>query len=536
MHRALRIPELVAMICAHIFQYPESFDPMYLHGSLPSLYAFGRTCKLFLGPSLDIMWSRQYGLQHFIDCMPSGIWEEPLIPVHGFHLIRPITPSDWERPSIYTPRMRQFVVTTNDFRVLDILGLFLPGTYLFANLDTIRCLRHSILLPHIRLLLGPKIHTIVLDLGEGVSDLSVLPVLTQRYPTLRDVRVKINFIRTPTYRQLQSVSLFARGLTHIEYLTLDIVDAAAFRHLGQLATLKSLTTGLAVPAGQIMACDDTIGPFPALRTLRFTETTTEIAAAYIALTYGCSLTILEIDIRTPSTAAQTATLYTALATNCTPSALELLLVENSPTYFGPRDDAETYVVSTTTLRTLYCFANLTNLSLQSPVGFELDNAATMELAQAWPRLQFCGLKPDTGVQDHASGIPLVALRAFAQHCPDLIYLSLTLDATLVPTPLPIGTPHVRPIQQKLIHLDVGRSPASEPDAASVAGYLSGLFPRLRTVSFFISEIDTDDSDDEDEGDGNAKAWGQVRTLLPLMQGLRSEERAWTNQSGAGEDI
>ncbi|KAJ7134055.1 hypothetical protein C8R43DRAFT_1133068 [Mycena crocata] len=534
MHRALRIPELVAMICGHIFQYPLSFVPPHLHQDIPTLYAFARTCKLFSSPSLDILWSRQYGLQNFIKCMPSGVWEEPLDLTHGFHLVRPIVASDWERPSIYAPRLRQIVVTFNDFRLLDILGLFLPCEYLFANLDTIRCVRQKSLLPHIRLLLGPKIHTVMLDLVEAALDLSLLPVLSQRYPALRDVTFKINLgLRVPTDLQLQSISLFARRLTHIEALTLDSVDPAAFRYLGQLSTLKSLTTGLAQPQGQMTAAYDDFPRFPALRVLKFRETTTQIAASYIGLMSQCTLTTVDIEIKAPSTAEQSATLYSALTAICIPSAVHSFFIKNSVSYSRRMDDGDTYVVPSTALQTLSCFANLTTLALQSPMGFDLNDALIAELAQTWPRLQFCMLLADAGAQYRPWGITLVALRAFAQHCPDLGYLGLTFDATVIPPRLSTGSPHIRPIQEGLLHLDVTASPAS--DAASVAGYLSGLFPRLWNVAYRSSDNDSDDSDDEDEGHANAKIWAQVNTLLPLMQGLREEEKAWANQSSGPEE-
>ncbi len=38
-------------------------------------YALARTCRAFLEPALDVLWSRQCDLQFLVSCMPDGLWE-----------------------------------------------------------------------------------------------------------------------------------------------------------------------------------------------------------------------------------------------------------------------------------------------------------------------------------------------------------------------------------------------------------------------------------------------------------------------------
>lgn len=78
MHRSLRIPELVEMICDHLLEsYPKTSTVF------PSLNAFARTSKFFLGPALDSMWTKQYTVLNFCNCMPPDLWDETL-DGHGF--------------------------------------------------------------------------------------------------------------------------------------------------------------------------------------------------------------------------------------------------------------------------------------------------------------------------------------------------------------------------------------------------------------------------------------------------------------------
>ncbi|KAJ6568089.1 hypothetical protein DFH09DRAFT_918179 [Mycena vulgaris] len=70
MHRALRTPEVLVIICLQI--YPD-FDHEPSQDASRVLVRLARTCKLFSEPALDALWSFQSIIFHILDCMPRGV-------------------------------------------------------------------------------------------------------------------------------------------------------------------------------------------------------------------------------------------------------------------------------------------------------------------------------------------------------------------------------------------------------------------------------------------------------------------------------
>ncbi|KAJ7134059.1 hypothetical protein C8R43DRAFT_639985 [Mycena crocata] len=280
-----------------------------------------------------------------------------------------------------------------------------------------------------------------------------------------------------------------------------------------------------------MITNGNIPRFPLLRSLTLRDTTTDVATTYISLLLGCTVSSLDIDIKATSTADQTTTLYTALTTYCSHSELYSLEIENNSQYSRDADidfNVATYLVPITSLLMLRCFTNLATVCLQSPEGFELDDTTVESLARAWPRLTELILKADV-VAMHHSNMTLAGLRAFAQHCPKLEFLYITFNAVLVEAPLLGEHPHARPVQRKLDRLQVGRSPIHT--AGDVAAYLSGLFPVLEVVSPFGPVNNSDE-----EGEARWTIWRQVQDLLPVMHGLRAEEKAIASHRADAEGV
>ncbi|KAJ7104816.1 hypothetical protein C8R44DRAFT_886856 [Mycena epipterygia] len=168
--------------------------------------------------------------------------------------------------------------------------------------------------------------------------------------------------------------------------------------------------------------------------------------------------------------------------------------------------------------------------LQSPVGFDLDDVTIWEMARAWPQLQILTLTADSTSAHQASRMTLDGLRAFAQHCPQLGHLTITLTALVVPAFGGIGGAP-RPQQTRLVWLHVGGSPISTP--SQVAGFISGIFPALKNIMSANIKPDEDDEEDEDQDDDNdGERWSEVKRLLLAMQALREEERCWATAERA----
>ncbi|KAJ7108239.1 hypothetical protein C8R44DRAFT_885003 [Mycena epipterygia] len=523
MHRTLRIPELVEMICDHLLEFYPNTSTVF-----PSLNAFARTSKFFLDPALDCIWKKQYTLLNFVNCMPSDLWLKTR-DGEGLRLRRPIAPADWARPLMYASRIKHFVLTKEaegemlSRHIFEILAHCIPCEHLFPNLETIVWFpKDESIFPYIHLFLGPKLDGISLYLGDSISALSLLPTLSQKYPRLRVASIK-STLSDDDELQLRSITLFVAGLTRMHTLDLDVIDQPAFEHLGQLTTLRSLKIGLLHRPERIV--DALRLPFPALRILNFRHTPVDVASTYINMLVDCNLAMMTLDIPSRTTARRITELYTGLVENCTHTGLSLLTVQNSQffTWSTPEDDEIShYLIPPASVRSLCCFNNLVLLCLQSPVGFDLDDATAWEMARAWPKMRMLRLEADRHSAHHPSHMTLNGVRAFAQHCLDLAYLSLTFTAIDVP-PAEGASDGPRPRQTCLIALRVGTSPISSPP--QVAGFLSGIFPALENI-LVKDETDADNEEGDDEEDEDDGGWNEVQELLPVMQALREEERCW----------
>jgi hypothetical protein len=204
--------------------------------------------------------------------------------------------------------------------------------------------------------------------------------------------------------------------------------------------------------------------FSSLKFLDFRYTTVARAIAFIDLTMNCPLERLQIESindYTPVTAVEQ--LYSALAARCSHIALQTLKI---PAGYRPDDaDAALFSITGDVLRHLFCFKNMVTVSLGQPFGFNLHDGDIFDLTSSWPRLEFLVLK---GLKHAPSRVTLRALYAFAQHCPNLRFLAITLDATAI-AGLESDPSDERACQTKLEHIVLGFS--SITTAAPVAAFL-----------------------------------------------------------------
>ncbi|KAF7362124.1 hypothetical protein MVEN_00558300 [Mycena venus] len=505
MHRTFHIPELLHLIFAQVqspYQQNEDFNRRALNKNLgrQDFAALARTCKTFQGPALDFLWREQETLTNLLRCLPTHLWEEEFVDRPVFQRRRPkrilritdgpIQPADWDIPLAYALRIQRLRLRWWEFDdymdeefsaqdVFEKISSGLPRHHLCPNLTgLVFHFNQDSLFPHIRLFLGPKVVDATIQLPTNSSHTTSLHVLPIRYPQLKTLRVSTYSPQAePLYSDI--LSKIVLSLDRIEDLSLDKLDGVAIEHLSQLPGLKSLNVSELLDwntsplARSIM--DRQNPPFPTLRDLFLGDTTIELAIELLNLLPDCCLLNFHVGTAVSVTNLITRQLYAALASQLSHFALQSLHIELSEDREMPAPPEHllpNYVINGHVLAALFCFTNLTEVSLAPPVGFDIDDATAWDMARAWPKLIGLHLVAATDLH-HPSSLSLRGLRAFAKHCRELSSLTITFNAS---TPFNDSSEIMILPQTSLTSLDVGTSPITDP--SDVAQFMSGLFPTI----------------------------------------------------------
>ncbi|KAJ6555936.1 hypothetical protein B0H19DRAFT_1151588 [Mycena capillaripes] len=495
MHRSLRILEIVEVICSNL-------DPMAALVSLSSrkledrrtLCALARTCSLFNGPALDVLWRTQTKFGPFLRLMPDGLFA-PFRGPRGkriWHMLRPIMVNDWNRPLVYSPRVR--ILSLDDWveivEILPALSLCCPGGFLFPNLQTFNWHHPDKGLSLTRAFFPSTLKQITILCEASTTNISLLSTLATSCPGLTHVSIAFE---TPSDHVDTAMSLFVCTLKNLESLTIGRPNMAVAQHLAQLPGLTRLV----------------MGPI-----------NIESATNFLCSLAHAPLVTLEVTLATFVPLAATDALFHAVRTACAHNSLKTFFLHNSASTLPPVA-RESYIITGRSIENLVCFPNIRTVSIMAPVGYDLDDATVTKLAAAWPHLQNLWL--ETGSVGGQPQTTLQSLHAFARHCPELSWLSIEFDARSIP----LGKGASRVVQTKLAMLEVGSSLISA--ATPVARYLSSIFPDLEEI---ITARENKDNDDPDEIEGNGSAialhrlWKQVEEQIPEFVAAREEERTW----------
>ncbi|KAJ7459605.1 hypothetical protein B0H11DRAFT_1872722 [Mycena galericulata] len=521
MHRSLRIPEIAQLIVSHI-------DPSFVTGADAALASLARTSRIFHDHALDLLWRQQDTIGNLVKCMPDDLWEVQIINRRRtMCLRRPLADADWERPLHYSHRVRSLSIKpsynddcgfSNVYKAIQ--GSF-PGIYLLPNLQTIRWHDPARLVDfsHVHLFLGPRITSVRFGGLFPNEQQSLLPTLTDRFPSLTDVSIRPDF--PPNSESLTRISAFIRGLQNVKVLEASFLDLPALAHLGQLQSLETLnlseftTTSFTALNGRDL--------FPKLRSVSLNLGSGKIESATGFISTWATPPVRDLDVRILRcpTADAAERLYRALLVHCSHESLEILKVD---IMYSPPENAErdNYVLPGDALKPLLHFTNLVNVRIVAPSGYILDDTMVSEMAHAWPFVEELRLK----AREHKD-LPrgtLAALHTLAQHCSHLHTLEITIDARAVPE-----QPRELHARQQLLHpnlvtLDVAHSPISAP--FDVARYLSATFFNLAEI---LTAREDEDNDDEEELEehrveiGYHVAWKEVLTFLPGLNDIRAEE-------------
>ncbi|KAJ7937842.1 hypothetical protein B0H13DRAFT_1698631 [Mycena leptocephala] len=534
LHPCLKLPDIVGRVCFHL--HPTSdLDRSAVRKPMMDLAIVARTCVAFHSPALDYLW-RSATLINLLRCLPSDlvVVEELAVrsgrPQYTMRILRPIRVSDWERVLVYAHRVKRLFSDVDDLdlsAVFPCISLCVPEN-LLQNLRSLHWQHGDNDFHYIHFFLSSKITALSIHCT-SYSARSLLPILALKCPRLRKVflgpRLDSSASDVVVKHDVQAISTFVRGLRCIEKLSAPVLDQGALEHLRRLPTLRQLDIGGISPT----LSDSPTVDSDAFVSLEKLQLSAEIEATTRFLGWCNKVPLIRFGVLFPAfaTADETHCLFTALAVGLAHSSVTDLTLDSDSNHTDLSASSH-YPIRPESIRVLLCFVNLTAISILSPVGIDLDNDTVAEMARAWPGIESLELASYRSTTTRPR-ISLGCLLLFATYCRHMRRLVISFDGTVLPTPQ-LGAGNRSP-QHSLKHLDVEYSAISTP--ISVAGFLSGIFPRLEEIS---SRLDDEQNPKEvalraQEMEFHDR-WNEVQALLPHLAAIRADERNWL-QSNPG---
>ncbi|KAJ7610705.1 hypothetical protein DFH06DRAFT_171269 [Mycena polygramma] len=523
MHRCLGILEIIEAIC-------NSLDPTvtapsrYCREARGALASLARTSTALSDPALNMLWKTLNRLDPFFGTFPHDLFtpstEGPGDYERVWGLVRPILAGDLARPLQYALRVKILTIAWYEpervSEVLLSLSSCWPGGLLFPNLRTLQWAPgRGVNFAPLRIFCPPTLTWIHFACQGSNTTVSLLSTLAASCPGLKHVSLDFGSM---TMHVESATSAFICGLQHIDTLHMGAPTSEALRHIAQLPGLKSLElTGIPSPLW-----DSTLLPspmFPHLQRLVLGPLDIELAQDFISCFCPLPLVSLHFTLDRCVTAAETAGLFDIVRLTFLPAALRSFTFQSDVGRL-PTGAREAYRINARVVDKLSCFREITTVSIMSPVGFDLDDAAVDILAAAWPRLE--NLTLETRVLSPPIQLTFHALRSLALHCPRLNSLDMEFDATS--NPPSSSDEHV--VNESLENLNVGTSPIAKP--GRVARYVSRLFPNLSSIT---TVRDGEDNEDPEEVEQHGEAiswhrlWKQVAEHVPEYVLTRQEGQA-----------
>ncbi|KAK7036158.1 hypothetical protein R3P38DRAFT_2616831 [Favolaschia claudopus] len=521
MHRCLLIVEIVQNVC-------QSIDA---ESNSTSLATLARTCQIFHSLALDCLWASQNGLENVLTCMPPDLFESQAEdPFHD--LRRPIAPSDWERPLIYTRRIRTLNAAASQrhisSRVFAALHASLPCDVqtAFPKLKSLDWVEPDF--SGIRLLLTPKITDLFLCCEPDNARLSHLSLIPETCFALKNL--SIHFPASPEFSGSSYSQLICSLPSRIQLLWIHIPDLRCLQHISRLPALAgfagSLPTNL---SSQFLGTTAPPLTFNTLRTLHL-EKASSISTVTDFLRRASLPVLQSIRIEFDGGQREVAIekLHAALRDACNATTLAEIILNFSDSNAPGAADQHLYRIGMPALKPLLGFANLISMNITSHLDFDLDDDEMKELAIAFPRLLTLRLKGGPCCKYRTPRLSLRAWAILAEHCPSLQYLDVSVDATTVPA-LDRGAENGKRVITQLALRDLGtdRSPIASP-AINVARFINNIFPRLDSVTAYsdpLSRLDVEHIDIEVErAKDHEILWFEVEEQLNVLRAVREEER------------
>ncbi|KAJ7491675.1 hypothetical protein B0H11DRAFT_2007411 [Mycena galericulata] len=511
MHRCLQIPELVGLVCSHL-QVPHQGGIAFKVGHPKrrdresDLAVLARTSTVFSSHALRLLWN-SVALIDLLNCLPSDSFElrttgEGYFTKYIMQLLRPLQDSDLERILVYSPHVKHLF---SDPHFADLSPVF-PSVSpwlsenMLPNLQGLYWMHGENDFQYIDCFLAPRLTTIRIPRTSHAA-LTLLSSLALRCPQLTDIILFPRGAQDLRSQAVSATSAFVRGLHGIERLIVDMLNYPAIEHLSRLPSLRHLRLG-ELPSNLPTHDDEAL--FPSLQTLYFSS---EIDSPVRFLDWGNKIPLVEFTAECPafSTADEVNRLFSAAPSGISNPPLTKFAFSNEYDSFDSSDSAN-YLIRSSSLRSLFCFVNLTSISILSAVGIDLDDTTVTDMARSWRHIESLELQTYYGTT--APRTTLQCLVAFPKYCPHLTKLSIAFDATVIPTSQ--GDLSL----ERLKDLDVEASPIAT--AAPVARFIASIFPSLEDITTLPDSLDGDVEWEADVGPEALqydRHWKEVASIL-----------------------
>ncbi|EAU83831.1 hypothetical protein CC1G_09500 [Coprinopsis cinerea okayama7 len=511
MHNCLRIPEIVTLIFQYVYENDEN-DKQHAK----TVANLARTCKAFTSPALGILW-HETTLTRFLSLLPDDSWTSKHTfselsghgwnPRKGMDFTRIPTPVEWERFRLYANRVKKLEITFPKYdskigqRIADVhpsMICALPRYGCLPSLRHLRCAFAGLSRPFFETFLVPSLTTIefryhyhghhqsfdffaqkfMLELPTKVPRLQKLVVTIDEPSCSCETHDNIaaSFSLDEPLRNLPSL----RHLSHPFNISYDTI-----RHLGsatQAIEVFESTTDIGV---FIKCVNGKTGLFPSLRYLgvrcdKLAPFETLFAKFPPTQLHGLRVVYTNPVSPTPQELFH---FFTLLVDHVSRTNFISLQIIHDPQLGFVRPSGQ--LATCDHLQPLFSLKKLEHLELglHYPVYLNEHDDGPERVAKAWPRIKTLYL------QHHVADLTkpdmtLGQLALFAEHCPNLESLRLTLDLTTLPEPEPLNSPGNGPACSKVKNLNLMHTVTmGEHQEEPVAMILSSLFPSLKTIEF-----------------------------------------------------
>ncbi|KAJ7612552.1 hypothetical protein FB45DRAFT_1117008 [Roridomyces roridus] len=517
MHACLRIPELVAEICSHLYTdcvFPARGD----------LVAFAKTSSTFSSHALPLVW-KSVNLMDLLRLLPEQCFtlETSQSSYDGTKVTmrpsRPLRDCDLERVLFYIASVQHLIV---DARLQDATPMLAgAGSRLSESLfPVLRGLQwthegNNSDVELIKYFLNPHLT----ELRIPSASLALLTSLSTLASS--DLQLKAD------YAFLECL----RGLHRIENMTAETLDELALQRLSGLPTLRELRLEeVLISDLPVFRADKGKISFPSLQKLFFS--TFFIYCPTLFLAYCCKSPLVELNVECGGrfcTTEEVQVLFHGAALGISHSTLKDFRFNNVPeananTPLLPPRNRNNHIITSGSLRDLCCFHNLVSVYVLSGVGIDLDDDTVLDMASSWPHIERLELRSHHGT--YSPRATLRCLKSFNRFCPKLTKLCMPLGASV--GVLPAVLIDAAPLES-LREIDVEASSLAEVYVQPVARYFAHLFPRLKMLETIVDSLK---GKKEREGELPSQAlvshphWRRVARILNLRE---DEEETQTNE-------
>ncbi|KAJ7736746.1 hypothetical protein DFH07DRAFT_97486 [Mycena maculata] len=246
MHRCLKIPELIHMICRCLFEL----------SALATLAALARVHKDFENPALDALWAEQSTLINLVRCMPPDICRNAM----RNRACGPVLSRDLDRLLKYSARIRIYKMyepsknsvgggAWKSGELFRILHSAVPQASLFPNLKTLQWAEwfpDETSRRWIPFFLGEKLTNITLHVTPSDQVLTLLSRIRTHCPLIQDASLDFESLSSllpvqveeSIIRSCVSYAAAVSGWSRLSHLSVSTMDATAWLHLSRAGTLK----------------------------------------------------------------------------------------------------------------------------------------------------------------------------------------------------------------------------------------------------------------------------------------------------------